>query len=403
MRRMTYDVCIVGGGPAGMMCGLLLARAGLRTVVLEKHADFLRDFRGDTVHPSTLRALDDIGLLDDFLALPHSRLDTLYGYFGEQQVRIADFSGLPARYGFIAMMPQWDLLDFLAARASRYDSFELRRRARATGLLEAADGRITGVRGESDAGPFEVEANCTIACDGRDSTIRAAAGFVPHEIGATIEVLWFRVTRDVGVGDSALARVSEGHFAVTIDRGDYWQVAFVIAKGGADAWRRRDIGEFRQAVAGVAPVLLPHLGDIGSWDDVKLLTVTVNRLDRWARDGLLCIGDAAHAMSPVGGVGINLAVQDAIATANLLAEPLREGRSSQADLEAVQRRRAWPTRATQAVQVAVQNRLLLPLLSGARGTDVPLPLKLVSSFPAFQRLFARAVGMGVRPERIASR
>lgn len=383
-----------------MMAGLLLARAGLRVVVLEKHADFLRDFRGDTVHPSTLRALDDLGWLDDFLALPHSRLDTLLGYFGPRSVKIADFSGLPSRYGFIAMMPQWDLLDFLAERAGRYPGFELRRRARVTGLLEAADGRIIGVKGQAEDGPFEIEAGCTIACDGRDSTVRAAAGLVPVDIGAPIDVLWFRVARDAGVGDSALARVSEGHFAVTIDRGDYWQVAFVIAKGGADAWRARDIAEFRQAVATVAPVLTAHLDDIRSWDDVKLLTVTVNRLDHWARDGLLCIGDAAHAMSPIGGVGINLAVQDAIATSNLLTEALRAGRTARSDLEVVQRRRDWPTRATQAVQVAVQDRLLMPLLSGQRSSAVPLPLELIAAVPPLQRLFARMVGMGARPERV---
>ncbi|MGZ5185772.1 MAG: FAD-dependent oxidoreductase [Caldimonas sp.] len=400
----TTQCCIVGGGPAGMMLGYLLARAGVRTVVLEKHADFLRDFRGDTVHPSTLRIMDELGLLDAFLQRPHQRLRTLSGAFGSERIQLGDFSGLPERYAFIAMMPQWEFLDFLASRAKLLPAFTLRLEADVSALVDAADGRVAGVRGSSADGDFELRADCTIGCDGRHSTVRAAAGLAVEDLGAPIDVLWFRVARDASVEDSSLARVVPGHFVVTIDRGDYWQCAFVIPKGGAEALRRQPVDVFREQVVATAPLLAPHIADVRSWDDVKLLTVAVDRLTRWSKPGLLCIGDAAHAMSPIGGVGINLAIQDAVAAANLLAAKLRAGLVGADDLDAVRRRRLWPTRATQALQVAIQNNVLVPVMSsGARGElHVPLPMRLVTAVPALQRLFARLLGMGVRPEHVRS-
>ena len=397
--------CIVGGGPAGMMLGFLLARAGVPTVVLEKHADFLRDFRGDTVHPSTMRIMDELGLLEAFLQRPHQRLRALRGVFGSEAVQLGDFSGLPERYAFIAMMPQWEFLDFLVGEAKKLPAFELRMQANVTGLLLEGNGRISGVRGSSPEGMFEINADCTIGCDGRSSTVRAAAGLAVEDVGAPIDVLWFRVGRDPSSEDSALARVAPGHFVVTIDRGDYWQCAFVIPKGGAEALQRQPIEVFRAQVVATAPLLGPHIGDVRSWSDVKLLTVAVDRLLDWSKPGLLCIGDAAHAMSPVGGVGINLAIQDAVAAANLLADKLRAGgRLTEDDLDEVRRRRLWPTKATQAMQVAIQNNVLVRVMASRAGEplEVPLPLRVVTALPMLQRLFARLLGMGVRPEHVRS-
>lgn len=397
----TTTCCIAGGGPAGMMLGYLLARAGVRTTVLEKHADFLRDFRGDTVHPSTLRALDDIGLLDTFLQRPHNRLHRIEGWFGDEQIRLGDFSGLPARYAFIAMMPQWEFLDFLATEARKLPTFRLQMQAEVTGLLFDDQQRVLGVQGRRPEDAFEIRAPLTIGCDGRHSTVRAAAGLAVEDVGAPIDVLWFRVARDPATHDSSLARVVPGRFMVTIDRGDYWQCAFVVPKGGAEALQRQDIAVFRQQAGEAAPFLRTQLDDVRSWDDVKLLTVKIDRLLQWSRPGLLCIGDAAHAMSPVGGVGINLAIQDAIATANLLAAPLRGGRVTAQDLQAVQQRRLWPTKATQTMQIGIQNNLLVPTLANTGELSVPLPLRVVTRLPALQRLLARLLGMGVRPERVA--
>ena len=393
--------CIVDGGPAGMMLGYLLARAGVTTTVLEKHADFLRDFRGDTVHPSTLRIMDELGLLDAFLRRPHQRLQVIGGWFGDKPVQLGDFRGLPERYAFIAMMPQWEFLNFLASEAAKLPAFTLRMSARVTDLLAAAGGRVTGVRCDGADGAVEIRADCTIGCDGRHSTVRDAAGLQVEDVGAPIDVLWFRVSRDPAALDTSLARFGPGHMVVTIDRGDYWQCAFVAPKGGAESLQRGPIETFRAQVVEAAPILAPHIGDVATWGNVKLLTVTIDRLVHWSRPGLLCIGDAAHAMSPVGGVGINLAVQDAVAAANLLAAKLRSGAVTEHDLDAVRRRRLWPTRATQAMQVAIQDNVLVPVLSGSNADlQVPLPIRIVSAMPALQRLFARLLGMGFRPEHV---
>jgi len=402
-RSLRTQCCIAGGGPAGMMLGLLLARAGVETVVLEKHADFLRDFRGDTVHPSTLRIMDELGLLDAFLRLPHQKLRRLSGLFGDVPVRIADFGGLPERYAFIAFMPQWDFLDFIGDVGRPLSNLSVRMQSKVESLIDEA-GRVAGVRGSDETGPFEVRAPLTVACDGRHSLLREAAGLPLEDIGAPIDVMWFRITRDPAVFDDTLARVTPGRFVVTLDRGDYWQCAFVIAKGGADVLRSRGIDAFRAEVAAAAPVLAAHVGDIGSWDDVKLLAVSVNRLTRWSKPGLLCIGDAAHAMSPVGGVGINLAIQDAVATANLLAAKLCDGTLADDDLDAVRRRRLWPTRVTQALQVQIQSNVLAPVVVTGENAalEVPLPLRVMNALPPLQRLFARVLGLGVRPEHVES-
>ena len=404
--RTTTGCCIVGGGPAGMMLGLLMARAGVDTVVLEKHADFLRDFRGDTVHPSTLRIVDELGLLDAFLRLPHRKLRRMSALFGDERLAIADFSGLPERYAFIAFMPQWDFLDFLADEGRRLPTLRVRMKARVEALIEEG-GRVAGVRGVGEDGPFEVRAALTVGCDGRHSTVRAASALPLDHVGAPIDILWFRVGRGATAFDDTLARITPGRMIVTIDRGDYWQCAFVIAKGQVDALKNRGIASFRAEVAKAAPILAGHVADIASWDDVSLLSVSVDRLTAWSKPGLLCIGDAAHAMSPVGGVGINLAIQDAVATANALAAKLRAGGASLPDIDAslddVRRRRLFPTRITQAMQVQVQNNVLVPALSGAAaGLEPPLPMRLLDAMPPLQRLFARVIGMGVRPEHVRS-
>ena len=355
------------------------------------------------MHPSTLRVLDELGLLDAFLQRPHQRLHRIEGWFGQQQVRIGDFGGLPERPGFIAMMPQWEFLDFLSGEARKLPAFELRMQSNVGGLTVDAHGAVTGVRGDDPDGPFEIAADCTIGCDGRHSTVRSAAGLAVEDLDAPINVLWFRVSRDPSIADSSLARVGPGRFLVTIDRGDYWQCAFVVPKGGAASLQREDIGVFRGQVEEAAPFLGPRLAEVGSWDDVKLLTVKVDRLSQWSRPGLLCIGDAAHAMSPVGGVGINLAIQDAVATANLLARPLQAGRPTDAELDAVRRRRLWPTRVTQAMQMAIQDNVLVPAVAGGGAVpQVPLPLKVVTAMPVLQRMLARLLGMGVRPEHVRS-
>jgi 2-polyprenyl-6-methoxyphenol hydroxylase-like FAD-dependent oxidoreductase len=386
-----------------MMLGYLLARAGVDTVVLEKHADFFRDFRGDTVHPSTLRIMDELGLLGAFLERPHQRLRTLSGWIGIERVQLADFRGLPECYAFIAMMPQWDFLDFLADHARTLPAFTLRREANATGLIVGDDGRVAGVHGTGPDGEFDIRADCTIGCDGRHSTVRAAAGLTGEDIGAPIDVLWFRVGRDPAAEDSSLARIAAGRIVVTIDRGDYWQCAFVIQKGGAAALQGEPIDVFHAQVLEAAPLLAPHIHDVRSWDDVKLLTVAVDRLTRWSKPGVLCIGDAAHAMSPIGGVGINLAIQDAVATANLLAGKLRGGTVTDDDLDAVRRRRLWPTKVTQAMQVAMQDNVLVPVIRGTNSAlRVPLPMRILTAVPPLQRLVARVIGMGVRPEHVLS-
>jgi 2-polyprenyl-6-methoxyphenol hydroxylase-like FAD-dependent oxidoreductase len=383
-----------------MMLGFLLARAGVEVMVLEKHADFLRDFRGDTVHPSTLELVHELGLMEEFLALPHQRVHELGAQVGAENVPIADFSHLPVQAPFIALMPQWDFLNFLAEQAGRFPSFALRMRAEVVDLVEDA-GRVVGVCATTPSGSLQVRAALVVGADGRTSVVRARAGLAVEALGAPMDVLWFRLSRSPADPGQTMGRFGAGQILVTLNRGDYWQVGYVIPKGSADALRRAGLDAFRQRVAAQMSVARERLDEIRAWDDVKLLTVRVDRLRRWYRDGLLCIGDAAHAMSPVGGVGINLAVQDAVAAANILAAPLREGRLGVGDLARVQRRRALPTRLTQWMQVVVQRRIITSVL-GSDGAPlrVPLALRLLARWPRLRRIPARLIGLGVRPEHI---
>ncbi len=392
---------IAGGGPAGMMCGLLLARAGIDVLVLEKHADFLRDFRGDTIHPSTLEIMYELGLLGAFLKRPHSELHTLAGIVGDDRIALADFSHLPTHCRFIALMPQWDFLDFLAYQARRYPSFKLKMRAEVDGLLEDGE-TIVGLTANEPEGRLEVRSDLVIGADGRHSVVREKAGLRVEDLGAPMDVLWFRLPKRPEDEGQTLGRIQAGVVFVMLDRGDYWQCAYVIPKGGFAELRRRGLDAFRQAVAALNPELAARMAEIGSWDDVKLLTVAVDRLARWYRKGLLCIGDAAHAMSPIGGVGINLAIQDAVAAANILWRPLRAGRVSEVDLRKVQARREWPTRATQRLQLFIQDRVISNVLALTRRPSAPLALKLFNWLPVLRRIPARLIGMGFRPEHVRS-
>ncbi|MEA2870254.1 MAG: hypothetical protein QOH67_230 [Hyphomicrobiales bacterium] len=382
-----------------MMLGFLLARAGVDVVVLEKHKDFLRDFRGDTIHPSTLDIMAELGLIDEFLKLPHEEARTLGGAFGGLQFNFADFSHLPTRCKFIAMMPQWDFLNFIAEHGKRYPGFHLRMEAEAVELIEDA-GRVTGVRAATPDGPLDIRAELVVGCDGRHSTLRAKAGMKIEELGAPMDVLWFRLPRLPSDPDQSMGRFDAGRIFVLIDRGDYWQCAYVIPKGSFEEVRRAGLETFRAGLAQSVPKFADRVGELRDWDQIKLLTVAVDRLATWHRPGLLCIGDAAHAMSPIGGVGINLAVQDAVAAANILWEPLSRGRVSDDDLARVQRRREFPTRVTQAIQVFLQNRVISRALAAKGTLEVPLAIRLLARFPLLRRIPARLLGLGVRPEHV---
>jgi 2-polyprenyl-6-methoxyphenol hydroxylase-like FAD-dependent oxidoreductase len=395
--------CIVGGGPAGMMLGYLLGRAGIDVVVLEKHADFFRDFRGDTVHPSTLQVMDELGLIDGFLKLPHQRLQKMDGLFGGTPVRIADLSRLRTKYPFIAFMPQWDFLNFLREAGKRFASLKVMMNTEAVDLIRRGE-TITGVRAKTPDGIVDIEADLTIACDGRHSTVRERAGLEVEEIGAPMDVLWFRVGRKADESENLFARVERGKMMITFDRGDYWQCAYVIAKGQYDAVKARGLQALRDDVVCMAPILKSGIADVKSFDDLKLLTVAINRLTRWTRPGLLLIGDAAHAMSPVGGVGVNLAVQDAVATANLLADKMQHGCPSEDELDAVRRRREFPVKMTQRMQMIVQNNIISGALQGGdRPLKVPLIVRLITALPWLQGIPARLLALGVRPEHVQSK
>jgi len=383
-----------------MMLGLLLARAGVDVTVLEKHADFLRDFRGDTVHPSTLNVIYELGLLPAFLKRPHDELQRLSGQVGDETVNIADFRHIPGVAQFIAIMPQWDFLDFLAEAARRYPEFHLCMRTEAVDLIREG-GRVTGVRATMTEGDVDIRADLVVAADGRTSTLRQRAGLEVETLGAAMDVLWLRLPRRPRDGAVALGRLLAGRMMVMIPRGDYFQCAYLVKKGGADAVKAGGLEAFKRDIEAITPMVAGRTKELRSWDDVKLLTVVIDRLKTWCEPGLLCIGDCAHAMSPVGGVGINLAIQDAVAAAGLLWKPLRDGRLSLSDLQHVQRRREWPTKVTQFGQILVQNAVITPTLNGAT-PRAGWPVRLLSRTPWLQGLPARLVGLGVRPEHVHS-
>ena len=410
--------CIVGGGPAGMMLGLLLARAGVHVTVLEKHQDFFRDFRVDTIHPGTLELLHELGLLHEFLQLPHQQVERLSGILGGRQFAMADFTHLPTHAKFIALMPQWDFLNFIARQAWKYPGFDLRMQHNVTGLIEE-DGRVTGVRASTPTGPVELRADLVVGCDGRHAVTVPAAHLHVIERGVPIDVLWLRISRRPGDPENALGYFNYGQGLILINRGDYFQCGYLIRKDSfAAVIQPAGLDAFRAGIARLVPVLADRVAEIASWDQVKLLTVQINHLERWHAPGLLCIGDAAHAMSPVGGVGINLAIQDAVAAARILAPVLLDlsSRAKRASAQprdlflsssdetalahacaAVQQRREFPTRVTQTVQAAVHH-----FLGGYLGHDEPLTpplaLRILTKIPGFQRLTARLVGLGARPE-----
>jgi 2-polyprenyl-6-methoxyphenol hydroxylase-like FAD-dependent oxidoreductase len=395
--------CVVGGGPAGMIAGFLLARAGIDVVVLEKHSDFLRDFRGDTIHPSTLELMYELGVLQDFLRRPHQELTTIGAQVGDFTVRVGDFTHLPTHCKFIALMPQWDFLNFIAEKAKAYPQFHLRMESEVIDLIQE-NGRVVGVRATirgNPPGTLEVRADLTLGTDGRHSTVRAKAALEVEDLGAPIDVLWMRFHRDPGDPYQTLGRVRAGKIMVMLNRDDYWQCAFVIPKGGFEEIQKKGLPEFRQIIETIAPFLRGRTEELKDWNDVKLLTVAVDRLRQWWRSGLLCLGDSAHAMSPVGGVGINLAIQDAVAAANLLAAPLMRGTPTDAQLKKVQERREFPTRMTQRLQVFAHRRLIRPTLNQQEDIQrLPFILRLLQRFPVLRRIPARVVGMGFRPEHV---
>lgn len=396
---LSTRCCIVGGGPCGVMLGVLLARAGVDVVVLEKYPDFFRDFRGDTIHPSTLQLLYELGWLDAFLALPHNELTEIGVTIAGQYMHVGDFTKLPTHCKFLAFMPQWDFLDFLTQQGRQYPTFRLMMQTEGTDLVER-DGRVTGVRAKTASGEVVIDADLVVGADGRHSTIRQRAGFAVENLGAPMDVIWMRVPKRPGDPAQALGNFGSGRILIMIDRDTYWQCAYVIAKGSFDRLKADGLEAFRASLVAIVPALQDRVNEIDDWSKISLLEVRVDRLTRWYRPGLLCIGDAAHAMSPIGGVGINLAVQDAVAASNLLAEPLRNGADSDKALGEIQERRTFPTKVTQAFQVFIQDRLIEPVLRGAQLTQPPPPVRWLDEFPYLRRFPARLIGIGARPEHI---
>jgi len=389
---------VVGGGPAGMMTGYLLARAGVDVVVLEKHADFNRDFRGDTIHPSTLELMHELGLLDEFLKLPHQEMRELRGIFNGHEVPITDFSRVPTHCKFIAFMPQWDFLNFFSAKAKRFPSFALHMQHEVIDLIFDQE-RVAGVRVRTPEGECDFRADLIIGADGRHAITHTRAGFEIEELGVPIDVLWMHISKRTSDPEQSFGFFRHGKLLVLINRENYYQAGFVIPKGGIEATKQRGLPALQGEIVALAPFLQGRISELDDWSKIKLLTVQINRLRKWCREGLLCIGDSAHAMSPAGGVGINLALQDAVATANLLAAKLRMGPVFVADLELIQKRREWPTRVIQAMQVFIHRRVVTGRESKS-GDSLPIFVRLLQWFPVLRSLPARLIGIGPRPEHI---
>jgi 2-polyprenyl-6-methoxyphenol hydroxylase-like FAD-dependent oxidoreductase len=391
---------IVGGGPAGMMAGYLLARAGVGVVVLEKHSDFNRDFRGDTIHPSTLELMHELGLLDEFLKLPHQEFARLRGIFNGHIAGIADFSRLATHCKFIAFMPQWDFLNFFASKANAFPSFALHMQQEVVDLIVEGD-RVVGVRAKTPGGERDFRADLVIGADGRHAITRTRAGFEIQELGVPIDVLWMHISKRDGDPEQLFGFFRHGKLLVLINRDQYYQAGFVIPKGGIETAKERGLPALHKEIVALAPFLKDRIAELDDWSKIKLLTVQINRLKQWCREGLLCIGDSAHAMSPAGGVGINLALQDAVATANLLAAKLKTGPVSLTELERIQQRREWPTRVIQAMQVFIHRNVVTGRESKS-GDSLPILVRFLQWFPALRSLPARFIGIGPRPEHIHS-
>ena len=398
-QQIETRCCIAGGGPAGMMLGFLLARAGVPVVVLEKHADFFRDFRGDTIHPSTLEVIYELGLIEEFLKRPHQEVREVGGQIGDEFIPLADLTHLPTYCKFLGFMPQWDFLDFIKEQAARYPAFHLQMEAEVTELIEEGN-TVVGVRAKTPDGELAVRATLVVGADGRSSIVRERAGLQIESLGAPIDVLWFRVSRKPSDPGQVLGRFVPGRILVMLNRDEYWQCAFVIRKGAFEEIKRRGLGAFHADIISAAPFLKDRISELTDWEPIKLLTVLVDHLRKWYRPGLLCIGDAAHAMSPVGGVGINLAIQDAVATANILARPLSENYVSLSHLQKLQWRREFPTKVTQWAQVQVQERILSTVLGSQQQVQAPWVIRLFKRFPILRRIPARLIGIGVRPEHV---
>jgi 2-polyprenyl-6-methoxyphenol hydroxylase-like FAD-dependent oxidoreductase len=408
MKTITTTCCISGGGPAGVMLGFLLARSGIDVVVLEKWPDFFRDFRGDTIHPSTMELMSELGILEEFLKLPHENTYQIEGDIGNEKVIVADFSHLKVKAPFVAFMPQWDFLNFITGKAKKYPGFHLMMNTEATDLISET-GKIVGVRavvndgkGNPGAEPeFEIRADLVVGADGRSSTVRDKSGLNLISTGVPIDVLWFRISKKESDPPHTLGRFDAGKVMIMIDRTTYWQCGFVIRKGAFEEMKTAGLESFRNILVVAAPFLQDRVNkEITTWEPVKLLSVTVNHLERWYKPGFVCIGDAAHAMSPIGGVGINLAVQDAVAAANILAKPLKNKSLTETDLAKIQQRREFPARLIQRAQVFIQNRVITSVLESTKTTRLPFPLRLVKRFPYLRRIPAYFIGMGIRPEHI---
>lgn len=398
MRKKT-KCCIVGGGPAGMMLGYIMAKYGIDVIVIEKHKDFFRDFRGDTIHPSTMNILDQLGILDDFLKVPHDETKQITANFDHKELTIADFTRLKIKTPYIAFTPQWNFLNFIEEKAKEFNNFQLLKQTEAIDLLKD-ENKVIGVKANDPNGEVEIYSDLVVGTDGRHSLTRSKAEFKVKDLGAPIDVLWFRIPKTKNIGPHSFLNVKNGKFLILIDRGEYFQCGFLVLKGGLNKIKEKGITFFQEAVTSIVPELKEQISTIDSFDQVKCLDVKVDRLEKWYTDGLICIGDAAHAMSPIGGVGVNLAIQDAVAASNILVPAFKNGTLTPNDLKRIQKRRTFPTRITQFGQVLIQNRSLQPFLESNKKLGAPLFLKLFEWFPFLRRFPARFIGLGIRSEKI---